>query len=395
VNKDAQVPDLALPLVELVTSLEFPLPVQPAPPIDLAPSAHDLVPHWEVGPTFSAPVEEPAEEPAKQGDPRIESALDDFRSWLAQTLPPPDSAAHEPEEPEPVIDLQTLVGHFVALRQEVNLQTKAVRNQQELNTGTLQTLQQAVTGLERARAEARQDGPGATEERLRPLLKALIELHDALALAGREITRLQDHLGPDLEELSGFDAGMDLLSELPPLEEVEEDLEEPGPIARPAPAPSPTPSLWSRFFGGHSVETPPPVKMSGTAQEASRQRAEARRRAREARREAELAARERLRQRLEERTRQVREQGERVRQALAGVVTGYTMSLQRVERAVRQQGLEPIATVGQPFDPERMEALEPVAGTGRPSGEVVEEIRRGYLWNGRVFRFALVRVARG
>jgi molecular chaperone GrpE len=70
------------------------------------------------------------------------------------------------------------------------------------------------------------------------------------------------------------------------------------------------------------------------------------------------------------------------------------MSLQRVERALRQHGLEPILTLGQPFDPERMEAIDTAEGTGRP-GEVVEEVRRGYLWNGRVFRFAQVRVARG
>ena len=34
------------------------------------------------------------------------------------------------------------------------------------------------------------------------------------------------------------------------------------------------------------------------------------------------------------------------------------------------------------------------ADSGRPSGEVIEEVRRGYLWNGRVFRYAQVRVAK-
>ena len=56
--------------------------------------------------------------------------------------------------------------------------------------------------------------------------------------------------------------------------------------------------------------------------------------------------------------------------------------------------LEPIPTVGRTFDPEAMEALEAVAGSGRPSGEVVEEVRRGYQQGGRVVRCALVRVAR-
>jgi molecular chaperone GrpE len=84
----------------------------------------------------------------------------------------------------------------------------------------------------------------------------------------------------------------------------------------------------------------------------------------------------------------------RERQMLASVLTGYTMSLQRVERALRQHGLEPIPTVGRPFDPESMEVLEVVADSGRPSGEVVGEVRRGYLWRDRVFRFAQVRVAK-
>jgi molecular chaperone GrpE len=99
-------------------------------------------------------------------------------------------------------------------------------------------------------------------------------------------------------------------------------------------------------------------------------------------------------QHLQERARTTREGSERIRQSLSGLVTGYNMSVQRIERALRQHGLEPILALGQPFDPERMEVLEAVTGTGRPAGEVVEEVRRGYLWNGRVFRFAQVRVAR-
>src|SRR5262249_20766802 len=86
---------------------------------------------------------------------------------------------------------------------------------------------------------------------------------------------------------------------------------------------------------------------------------------------------------------------ERGEQALAALVTGYTMGIQRIGRARRGPGLEPSPTVGQGFDPERMEALGKVADSGRPEGEVVEEVRRGYLWNGRVFRYAQVRVAKG
>jgi len=70
------------------------------------------------------------------------------------------------------------------------------------------------------------------------------------------------------------------------------------------------------------------------------------------------------------------------------------MSVERIDRALKGHGLQPIATVGETFDPERMEVLEAVTETGRPPGEVLEEVRRGYLYDGRVFRYAQVRVAK-
>ena len=47
-----------------------------------------------------------------------------------------------------------------------------------------------------------------------------------------------------------------------------------------------------------------------------------------------------------------------------------------------------------PFDPESMEAVEATADSGRPDGEVLAMMRRGYRRDGRVFRFAQVRVAK-
>ena len=85
---------------------------------------------------------------------------------------------------------------------------------------------------------------------------------------------------------------------------------------------------------------------------------------------------------------------DRIHQTVQSILTGYGMSLQRLDRAIAQHELEPIPAVGEPFDPERMEVLEVVADSQRPSGEVVEEIRRGYLWHGKVFRFAQVKVSR-
>jgi molecular chaperone GrpE len=249
----------------------------------------------------------------------LEPALADFRRWFQEAVAANGEAP--PAEPAPEsIDLATLLSHYVALRQEVNLQTRAVRAQQEQTADIVRQLGQAVEALSRS--------PGQ-EDKLRPVLMTLVELYDALALANRETRRTEDNVLPLLEEMA------------------EDDEEEPSPPAR---------SFWSRLFGSHSEE------------ESQRAR--------------------------QERGRKAREATGRVRAALSALVTGYTMSLDRLERALRKHGLEPLEAAGGAFDPERMEVLEAVAGSGRPAGEVLEEVRRGYLYNGRLFRAAQVRVAR-
>jgi molecular chaperone GrpE len=107
-----------------------------------------------------------------------------------------------------------------------------------------------------------------------------------------------------------------------------------------------------------------------------------------------LAAQQRQLHVLRERDRQATAAARRAHEFLDSVITGYTMSLQRVERALQQHGLETIPAVGRPFDPEQMEVLEAVSNSGRPASEVLDEVRRGYVWHGRVFRYAQVRVAR-
>jgi molecular chaperone GrpE len=259
------------------------------------------------------------------------------------------------------LDLHTLLSQFVALRHEVNLQTKASRVQQEQNAEALKELGQALELLGRQQ-EARPSTDGQDrDEQLRPLLKTLIDLHDSLALAGREVQRVQEALGATLEKLDTVAL---------------DEEEEPEPPL-PASAPPPSRSFFARLFGGRPA--PPPAGVSPEVFRPWRERL--------ARQREELQA---LRDGQEE----ARQAAERVRSFITSLVTGYTMSVQRLERALHQHELEPIPTVGQPFDPDMMEAVEVVADTGRTSTEVIEEVRRGYLWRGKVFRFAQVRVAR-
>jgi molecular chaperone GrpE len=90
----------------------------------------------------------------------------------------------------------------------------------------------------------------------------------------------------------------------------------------------------------------------------------------------------------------IREAWGKVCQLVDGVLAGYTMSLERLNRTLKQFGVEPIVAEGETFDPEMMEAVEAVAGTGLAAATIVQEVRRGYLWHGRVFRCAQVKVAR-
>jgi molecular chaperone GrpE len=265
--------------------------------------------------------------------------LADFRAWLGEAAAgrPDNGEPPAPQAEEPP-DLHTLVGQMVALRQEVNLQTRSARGQQEQAAEALRQLGQAVELL-RQRPEAppasRSSDP---DEALRPLLKALVELHDALALAWREVQRVETALLPAL----------DLLTE-----------EEPQSSSSQTKIP-----FLARLFGGGRVL-------------ADRQEA--------ASREQQAVQNWRV---------NTTQTVGRVRQLVTSMVTGYTMSVQRLERALEQTGLEPIPAVGLPFDPESMEAVEVVARPDLTSSEVIEEVRRGYLWRGRVFRCALVKVAR-
>jgi molecular chaperone GrpE len=290
----------------------------------------------------------------------IEAVLTDFRSWLQQ-LPAPDLAvgtavpavAHgtavtavPTADTEEAVDLHTLLGQFIALRHEVNLQTRAVRTQQEQNTETLRQLTRALDDLERANEAAEQASGQARDEQLRPLLKVLVDVADALGLARREMQRLQQTIWASLDQLPA--------------------LVEPDKPPEPSPPVRARAGLWARWFGSASRQAEPTTARSE---------------------EAPFPP-------PPERRQVVEELAKSVRQLLASLITGYTMSLQRIERALRQQGLEAMDCTGRPFDPEAMEVLETVADSDRPAGEVIEEVRPGYLWHGRVFRYAQVRVAK-
>lgn len=274
----------------------------------------------------------------------IETALGEFRTWL-QSLPS-SSLPTSGEEPE-TIDLHTIVSQFVALRHEVNLQTKGARTQQEQYGTTLEQLGRALDLLEKKQTEARRESEHSQRESLRPLLKVLVDVYDALSLGNREAQRVQEAILSSLQQMA-LAASASL--------KIPQDLSRPCRIKA---------SLWVRWFG------------SGASAEE------------EAAAEEERSARARAQQQE-----QLGQAAAQVSQLLSSLVTGYRMSLERIARALAQQGLETIHCVGLPFDPETMEAVAIAADSGRPPGEVIQEVRRGYHWGGRVFRYAQVSVVK-
>jgi molecular chaperone GrpE len=79
------------------------------------------------------------------------------------------------------------------------------------------------------------------------------------------------------------------------------------------------------------------------------------------------------------------------RRIFDSLLEGYELIQRRMRRAFEEQQIARIPCVGQPVDPNRMTVLETVSDFSRAPGTVVEEVRPGYCWQGRVIRFAEVK----
>ena len=80
--------------------------------------------------------------------------------------------------------------------------------------------------------------------------------------------------------------------------------------------------------------------------------------------------------------------------AWSSVVSGVRMVYQDLLRALGDEGVQRVAAVGHPFDPMLHQAVERVpAREPQQDQQVLEELRAGYLFRGRLLRPGLVRVA--
>jgi molecular chaperone GrpE len=74
-------------------------------------------------------------------------------------------------------------------------------------------------------------------------------------------------------------------------------------------------------------------------------------------------------------------------------VKGMELIYQRLVDSLKKLGLEPIASVGKPFDPHVHHAVEKKETEQAESDTILEEYQRGYNFKGRLLRPAMVKVA--
>ena len=77
----------------------------------------------------------------------------------------------------------------------------------------------------------------------------------------------------------------------------------------------------------------------------------------------------------------------------AAVHQGIALIHRQLMEELKREGLTPLDSVGEPFDPSRHEAVATDSTSGLPPNTVVEEIQRGYFFQDRLLRPAAVKVS--
>ena len=78
----------------------------------------------------------------------------------------------------------------------------------------------------------------------------------------------------------------------------------------------------------------------------------------------------------------------------SSLLEGMEMVRKKLWKVLSCEGLCPIEAIGKPFDPHMHESVQEIETCHYPVGMVVQEVRKGYVLNGKVLRPSLVKVAR-
>ena len=75
------------------------------------------------------------------------------------------------------------------------------------------------------------------------------------------------------------------------------------------------------------------------------------------------------------------------------LLEGVEMVQKKLYSMLEQEGLTRIDAVGKPFDPNRHELLAKISCKDHEEGTIVEEVRKGYIFKGKVIRPSVVKIA--
>jgi molecular chaperone GrpE len=81
--------------------------------------------------------------------------------------------------------------------------------------------------------------------------------------------------------------------------------------------------------------------------------------------------------------------------SLENLIGGVKGTARSFENALREVGVEPVASVGEDFNPEFHEAIDMVAVETEQDGKITAEYQRGYKFGDKLLRPAKVQVGKG
>jgi len=79
---------------------------------------------------------------------------------------------------------------------------------------------------------------------------------------------------------------------------------------------------------------------------------------------------------------------------MKGLVTGIEATQRELEKVFKQNGIERIAAMGMPLDPNQHQAMMEVPSTDHEPGTIIQEMQSGWMIKDRLLRPAMVGVAK-
>lgn len=75
------------------------------------------------------------------------------------------------------------------------------------------------------------------------------------------------------------------------------------------------------------------------------------------------------------------------------MIQGVEMTLKKLEKLLRNEGVFPIVCVGKPFDPSKHNAVAKIEREDVEDCTVIEEVRKGYVMREKVIRPSIVKIS--